>query len=88
VLMLAILGLSFLLSMACTCVCMDVSPEYSNPLCQKIIPDFLAGSVHNQGSVFGISGWWSLTPLIVLWAVGGWYLTRQLQVEGQRAQKR
>jgi hypothetical protein len=78
--MISIFVVSFLTSMACALVSMNVVPQYySNPLFQKLIPDFLSGRVINLGQLCGIPRYWSLVPLVLLWAVGGRHLARLIR---------
>jgi hypothetical protein len=75
--MISVFTVSFSTSMACTLVSMTIVPKYySNPLFQKLIPDFLSGRVINLGQLCGLSGYWSLVPLVLLWAVGARHITR------------
>jgi hypothetical protein len=67
---------SLFFSMACASIGMDVSPEYTNPLWETIIPDFLQGRASNLGELVGIARYWNLLPLAVLWAIGGVCLSR------------
>jgi hypothetical protein len=70
-LMLTVLGLSFLLSLICASVSMDVPAAFRDPLFQTLIPRFLSGDVNNLGRLVGIPGSLSLLPLIVVWAIAG-----------------
>jgi hypothetical protein len=60
----------------------DVSNEITNPLYNKIIPDFLSGHLRNLGKLFHLFGLWSMLPLIVLWTIGGLRLRRLFRAEG------
>ena len=75
--MICVLAVSFLTSMACTLVTMNIDPNaYPYPLFQKLIPDLLSGRVINMGQLCGIPGYWSIVPLVLLWAVGARHIAR------------
>lgn len=79
-LMMAVFAVSSFTSMACTLVSMNIAPRhYTNPLFEKLIPDFLSGRVINLGELYGIPRFWSLVPLALLWAVGAWYIARGIR---------
>jgi len=78
--LISILSVSVFTSMACTLVTMNIFwTEYSNILFQKLIPDLLAGRVQNLGQFIGLSGYWSLVPLVLLWAVGARHIARLIR---------
>jgi hypothetical protein len=79
--MISVFAVSFLTSMACTLVSMNIVPQnYSNPLFQKLIPDLLSGHIINLGQLCGLSGYWSLVPLVLLWAVGARHIARLIAI--------
>jgi hypothetical protein len=70
-LMLNVLELSFLLSLACVNVRMDVPSDFANPLFEMLLPNFVHGKVNNLGALLGVPGLLSLLPLIGLWFIAG-----------------
>jgi hypothetical protein len=70
-------AVSFLTSMACTLVTMNIDPNaYAYPLFQKLIPDLLSGRIINMGQLYGIPGYWSILPLFLLWTVCARHIAR------------
>ncbi len=84
--MLAGFAVSCFFSMACTLVRMDVPSIYADPLCQRIIPDFLAGRSQNLGELMGVPPYVNLVPLVVLWVTGGACLGRLVRRLNRREQ--
>jgi hypothetical protein len=79
----SLFAVSFLTSMACAQVSMNIVPQYySNPLFEKLLPDFLSGRIINIGQLCGIPGHLSLVPLVFLWGFGAWYISRLIRGQG------
>ena len=75
--LICVFAVSFLTSMACTLVTMNIDPNaYANPLFQKLIPDLLSGRIINMGQLCGIPRYWSIVPLVLLWAVCARHIAR------------
>ncbi|MGA2062680.1 MAG: hypothetical protein ABSG67_19585 [Thermoguttaceae bacterium] len=78
ILFMCLFALSFFISMACTMVSMNISPNYSYPLFEKLLSDFLIGRFKNVGQFLGIPPILSLVPLALLWAASVWYIAQGL----------
>lgn len=52
--------------------------DYPSVFMQSIWPRLQAGAFErNLGHVMGLNGYWSLVPLIAIWAVAGWMILRR-----------
>jgi hypothetical protein len=67
--LIALAGLSAVISLICASVDMTETSHLMFPLVHELIPRFVAGDVHDVVAAFGGSGLLSLLPLLMSWGV-------------------
>ncbi len=85
-----LLTLSGAISLVCASVDIVVSPDFTQPFTQYILPEFLNGHLHRLvvGRLLpNVNAFVVLLPLLLIWLVVGWLLfaTRQDGPDGARA---
>jgi len=76
--LLALFGLSFIISLICVSVTMASTNSYANPLFDFLIPKFLAGRIRSFVNLYPKTHWGLLTllPLLLIQGLGIRYIVR------------
>ena len=79
--LLALFGLSFIISLICVSVTMASPDSYANPLFDFLIPKFFNGRIRTIVNLFSNTklGLWTLLPLLLIQGLGIHYIARILK---------